>query len=495
MNRKILLAAVLLCALTAPAYSSTFKEQLAALPGVVSIDEVVQDEQVVREKYIVWFEQPIDWASPDVGTFLQRVKIAFQDYDRVNMFYTNSRELSTSRLHADDRPEIAKMYDANSIAVEYRFYDKSIPAGLSKDKVDLWEHLTNENASKDFHNIIEQLKGILSGRWVVGGAGNAVNVFSHYFPNDAEAYVSYYPVFCDGQNDSRFFDAVYTTIGDEYYDAEQAKTYRDMLLELQVEAIRNRDYLQPRMFSADVKPRTFGNVSMDFEVSVIEYPIGVWQYNQNFASVDAILKMPRNDDPTTETNEREEYLAAMLELINVGDSSDDPILFPYIVKTALENGNYGLVTKYLRTALEREGLSMYMTEEDARDYFLKTTFTEEQYRRFKYDPSLRNEMLNWAHTTQSNVIITYATSNPWYFVRLPDVYDNPNVHIFKVNTFQNMNIQNMPDEQKAEITALLDEWLTNDAETPSTSSSSNCNAGFSFCGVIAALLLLVRRRV
>ena len=498
MCRKFLLAVVLFCAAAAPAYSSSFGERLAELPGVVSVDEIVQSKNVFTEKYIVWFKQPIDWASPDVGTFLQRVEIGFQDYDRVNVVYTSGYELMTYDIASDDRHEITEMYDGNSIVVEYRFFGQSLPAGLSKDKPDLWEYLTNENASNDFHNIIEQLRGILSGTWVFTGhskGGQTTNIFSYYFPNDADAYVSYVAPFCDTPNDSRLVEAVYTTIGDEHYGAEQAKTYRDMMLELQVEAIRNRDYLQPRLFSSpDKKPGTFGNVSMDFEEFMIDNAVGVWQYGQNFALVDAILKMPRNDDPNTGTNEREEYLAAMLQFLKDEAQGDDDSLFPYIVQTALENGAYSLVTKYLRTALEREGLSMYMTEEDAKDYFLKTTFTEEQYRRFKYDPYLRNEMLNWTHTTQSNVIMIYGTSDPWYFVRLPDVDDNPNVHIFKVNMSHNANIQYMPDEQKAEVTALLDEWLQQDSDTPSSSSSS-CNTGFPGYGIIAALFVLMRRRV
>ena len=485
MNRKNILCVLLLVLMAcSPAYSAqTFREQLANLEGVVSIDEVVQSVDVFAEKYIAWFEQPLDWASPDIGKFLQRVEIGFQDYDRVNVVNVDGYALSTSYINFDDRHELARMYNANYINVEYRYFDKSIPEGLSEDKTALWEYLTDENASYDFHNIIEQLRGILSGTWVFTGAskgGQAANVFSYYFPNDADAYVAYVAPFCDGTNDPRLMEAVYTTIGTERYGEAQAKIYRDMVLEFQVEAVRNRDYVQPLIVSADTKPRWFGNASKDFEAEIIDYAVGVWQYDQEFASIDQVLKMPRQDNPDTQINERTEYLNALAKLIKDSNPPSDVSIFPYYYQAATENGHYRLKTQYLREALASEGLSMYMTEADEIDREERMKFTEEQYRLFTFDPYMRNELLAWSHTTQSNVIMIYGNSDPWYFVRLPDVDDNPNVHIFTTTMSHVASIMRMPEGQRAQVTALLNEWLMADAVLPSgggSSSGGSCNSG------------------
>lgn len=321
------------------------------------------------------------------------------------------------------------------------------------------------------------------------------NLFSYYYPNDADAYVAYVAPFCDGTEDSRLIDAVYTSIGADRYGEAQAKAYRDMLLEFQVEAVRNRDYLQPRLTrelsSEDAKLYPFRTVSLDFEMLIVDHYTGEWQYDQDFAAHEKILNMPREDDPDTEQDEREEYLAAMLALLSEDVDTDEDSKFPYVVQMATENGNYAMKFKYLREAVEREGLSLVATEEDEKNFMARMFFTEEQQKLFTFDPYLRNEMLNWTHTTQSNVIMIYGSSEPWYFVRLPDVGDNPNVHIFTAPLSHVVRIGDMSEDQKAQVTGLLDEWLMSDSEQLlEGSSSSGCISGM-LSGLGIAMFVLV----
>ncbi len=211
MNRKFLrvftqlfatvLAVIAFGAYVPAGYAAAFRERLSELPGVVSIDEIVQSGEVFAEKYVVWFEQPIDWQNPDMGTFLQRAEIGFMGWDAVNVVNVGGYALRDSRFTRDDRHELAKMYSGNYINIEYRYFAKSAPEGLSKRSAALWEYLTDENAANDFHSIMEQLKSILSGKWVFTGAskgGQMTNLFSYYYPNDADAYVAYVTPFCDG---------------------------------------------------------------------------------------------------------------------------------------------------------------------------------------------------------------------------------------------------------------------------------------------------------
>ncbi|MBQ7215284.1 MAG: hypothetical protein IJS39_04800, partial [Synergistaceae bacterium] len=314
-------------------------------------------------------------------------------------------------------------------------------------------------------------------------------------------YVAYAAPFCDGTEDERLMDAVYTSIGAERYGAAQAKAYRDMLLEFQVEAVRNREYLQPRLFaefsSEDTQLYPFRTVSRDFDSFVLDYAVGVWQYDQDFAAHEKILNMPREDDPDTEINERDEYLWAMLALLAEDVNPDEDGLFPYKVQAATENGDYAIKFKYLREAVEREGLSLAVTEEDEKNFSARMNFTEEQQRVFTFDPYMRNELLNWSHTTQSNVIMLYGSSDPWYFVRLPDVDDNPNVHIFTTPLSHIVRIADMPEDQKAQITGLLDSWLMSESELPSSvgSSSGGCDSGmFSGFGLAGVVIVFSRRK-
>ena len=501
MTRKIVLAVMLVCAAVAPAYPASFGERLAELEGVVSVDAIVQSQDVFTEKYVVWFEQPTDWQNPQRGTFLQRAEIGFQDYETVNVVNVGGYFLDDERFPTDDRHELVKMYDGNYISIEHRFFGESVPEGLSKKSTALWDCLTDENAANDFHNIMEQLREILSGTWIFTGfskGGQMTNLFSYYFPNDADAYVSYVAPFCEGTEDEKLADAVYTSIGSERYGEAQAQAYRDMLLEFQVEAIRNRDYLQPRLFQApaseDAELYPFKTISRSFEELVADHPVSVWQYDQDFAGHEKVLKMPREDDPDTETDEREEYLAAMLAILSEDIDPEQEKFFPYYVQAATENGNYANKFTYLREAVERAGLSLVITEEDEENFTARMKFTEEQQQVFTFDPRMRNEMINWSHTTQSNVIMIYGSSDPWYFVRLPDAGDNPNVHIFTTLLSHNVRINDFPEEMKAEAAGLLNEWLMKEAVFPpkpeqseAGSSSSGCDSGFGFAGMILVL--------
>ncbi|MBQ3456027.1 MAG: hypothetical protein IJG36_06290, partial [Synergistaceae bacterium] len=320
-------------------------------------------------------------------------------------------------------------------------------------------------------------------------------------PNDADAYVAYVAPFCDGTEDPRLMDAVYTSIGNERYGEAQAKIYRDMLLEFQVEAIRNREYLQPRLFAEFSSEYTqlypFRTVSRDFDSFVLDYAVGVWQYDQDFAAHEKILNMPREDDPDTEINERDEYLRAMLAILSGDIPAEDDDSFPYKVQAATENGDYAMNFKYLREAVEREGLSLVVTEENEKNLIARMNFTEEQQRVFTYDPYMRNELLNWSYTTQSNVIMIYGSSDPWYFVRLPDVDDNPNVHIFTDSLSHIVRIADMPEDQKAQITGLLDSWLMSESESSGVGSSSGgCDSGmFSGFGLAGVVIVFSRRKI
>ena len=504
--KKILLS-LLLFLLFCGTSSASFKDDLLTLEGVVSVDEIVQsgDSKPFAEKYLVTFVQCIDWNNPDLGTFTQRVEIGFRGYDNINVMYVSGYELNEKKFEINDDHEISKMYNGNYIAVEYRFFSKSKPEGLSTNSTALWEYLTDENASNDFHNIIEQLKEILPGRWVFTGAskgGQATNVFAYYFPDDVDAYVSYVAPFCDGINDERAFNAIYNTIGNERYGAEKAKKYRDLMLDFQVEAIKNRDYLQPLLISNDEYEENkypLATASFDFESAVVDLVFGVWQYDHNFASFDEVMKItPRNDDISTpDIRENQKFLDGILKLLSDDNTGDRESIFPYTVHAAKENGNYALSLQPLRDELAKIGLSTYFTSETERDYTALSNFTQEQIDTFKFNPAMRNKMLEWTETNTSNVIMIYGDSDPWYFMRLPET-DNQDIHVFiSSKEAHNVGIRNMEEELSTEIKALLNEWLIaeeDDSKTVSRSSSGGCNLGFQLLSSNLLLIVLLFRR-
>ena len=117
---KIILAFLLAMICVRSEAALSFREELSRLEGVVSVDVIEQKSPVFLEKYVAWFEQPLDWTSPDIGTFLQRVEIGFSGWDNVNVVYVGGYSISDSAFANDDRTEIAKTYNGNYVKIEYR---------------------------------------------------------------------------------------------------------------------------------------------------------------------------------------------------------------------------------------------------------------------------------------------------------------------------------------------------------------------------------------
>ena len=319
--------------------------------------------------------------------------------------------------------------------------------------------------------------------------------------------MSYVAPFCDGIDDGRAFNAIYNTIGNERYGTEKAKEYRDLMLDFQVEAIKNRDYLQPLIISEDsysVGKYPLATASFDFENTVVDWVFGVWQSDQNFASVDEVMKItPREDDPSTpDVIENQKFLDGLLRLILADDYFDKELFFPYTVHAVTENGNFGLSLQPLRDELAKIGLSTCFTVETEREYVALSGFTQEQLDTFKFNPAMWNRMLEWTETNTSNVIMIYGDSDPWYFMRLPET-DNQNIHVFVSSTdAHKVRIKEMEEELRTEIKALLSEWLATDPASESndkgvaSSSGSGCNSSVSLLswGLLPIALLFRRRR-
>ncbi len=538
--RKLLLVLMLL-SLSFQSEAATFRDELLRLEGVVSVDVITQspdkDGNVpFKEKYIAWFSQPIDWNNPGGDKFLQRVEIGYQGMDNVNVAYVGGYNLSDKHFGLDDSVELVKMYKANFISFEYRYYGLSMPEGLSDDVPALWEHLTNKNAANDFHNVMEQLRGILSGNWAFTGVskgGQTTNIFAYYYPNDADVFVPYVAPLCYGTEDMRLPEAVFTSIGNERYGESKAKQYRDIAMKYIVEMIRERKYIQPRYYELISDDVPYGSedmyISADdmpsfdvrYEAELVDIPVSMWQYDKNFDSFDEVLNMPKST-----SHDRELYLRAMLDLLrqNDGDSdvgnttdSKDKTASPrvdkdyaYQVQVQKENGAYGIMLKYFREAVEKEGLKLTFKEEDEPGYYARTQVKPHLLATLSYDRTLSDNIRKWSHTTESKVIMIYGNSDPWYFVRMEDVTDNPNVSVFTADYGHGAEISMLNSEDKAAVTEILDTQLQygsggdDDTEsqdvTPSperiirNSSSGNCSVSGMGALMLSALFVLIRRK-
>lgn len=503
MKSKIALSIIISLFFFSDAHAASLREKLLDIDGVISVDVVEQKTKVFAEKYILTLSQPVDWSDPDSAMFPQRVEIGYQSDTSPNVFYVPGYLLYNSSFPNDDRQEIVKMYNANMIKPEYRFFGKSLPEGLSNDSTDLWQHLTDENASHDFHRIISELKDILSGKWVFAGAskgGQAAMVFASYYPDDADIYVASVAPFGD-ETDGKFTRYLYEEIGDEKYGAEQAAKYRAEILEFQVEAVKNREYLQNYFWnvveSEDIKMRPYVTKEILFDMILLEFAVSVWQYDQKFDELEKVLAMPREDDPSTEINENQKFLDAVIQQIKSANVSPNiwsvNYLLPYYIQSAKENGEHDYYFTHLRNALASDGsgAALSVTPDMEKDILFRMVFTDEQFSAFKFSPATRNRVYDFLASTDRRVLILYSKSDPWYSLHVPEFDDNPNIYYFAdAGQSHSLRIENMPNYMFYETVALLDNALGVSYFREGKGTSSGCN--FTGAGLILMMILLTR---
>ena len=509
MKSKLLLVTAFLLLLLPSADAQSFREKLLAIDGVISVEEIEQDEKVFEEKYIVTIEQPVNWADPQSEMFPQRFEIGYQSDDSPNLFYLSGYMLSDGRFKQDDRPELAKMYNTNYIRCEYRFYSKSAPEDLSRDNTKYWLYLNEKNAAQDFHRIIDELKDILTGKWIFTGVskgGKATAAFATYYPHDADVYVPSVAPFAD-EATGVFTQNLYETIGNERYGSELAAKYRSELLEFQIEAVKNRSYMQDVFWrnveSGDVKVRPFVNKQIMFDMIILEFTVTTWQYDQNFEAIEKVLAMPREDDPSTETDEKRAFQDAMIKCItdaNVGSYVWGlDYLFQYYVQAATEMGEHDYNFDYLRKALAADGsgAELAITPDMDKDILYRMMFTDEQMEAFTFSPDTRNRIYEWIRTTDSKVIFLYGTSDPWYSLSITedDLAGNTHVKIIAdPNQSHSFKIANLPEEMRNEIISIIDEAIIDDRGVHSK-NSSGCNlTGTGLFLIILIMMVMTQRR-
>ena len=402
---------------------------------------------------------PLDWEHPERGTFPLRTTFTYVSDKVSNVFTCDGYNLSDYVIASDFIFPDWYSIEANQISCEHRFFGSSVPEGLSSDSLDYWDCLTDENAAADFHHIIEQFKTFLTGKWIFTGGskgGQLTHMQSHFYPDDADLYFSFVAPGGVSQDAPDFFDFIYNEIGNDKYGEATAKIHREEMLQFQVEAMKLKDKLAPRYYQLGLdsgcKFTDFTTPEILYDMAVLDSATITWQYNQDFFEVKRIL-----DEKGSATFEDDvfNYLVIMNEP-SVWSNNDE--LFAYYVQAARQNGEHEYDFSFLREALRKEGLEnlLTVTEDMEKGLLFKMVFTPEQLEAFTFDPTVYNDMVEWSHTTKSQVIMVYGGADVWYSVRLPDVDDNENIHRYVAKKDSHMaSLIGLEQSERDEITALM----------------------------------------
>ncbi len=468
-----------------------FATQLRALPNVISVEKFSQKTTFKGKVYKVYFKSLLDPSDASKGTFKQKALIGFAGYDRPNCLATTGYILSDQiAMKQASENESAFILNGNFVAVEHRYFGESVRTDKKRSDGNYdgtyWEYLSVKNAAGDLHAIVTSLKPILKGKWVAQGAskgGLTANIFCYYHPEDVDLTMPYVAPLCNEKHDTRFFDFVLNTIGndDERYKGNAAAC-RQLLKDIQIWMLERRDAIyengvtyKQKLFDAFFPAggtcyynKDYLTPDILYDVCVADFPVYPWQYgkDKSFDLIKSYYDLP-NDDSTLANGtptKKEYFLTFLVAAAQVPDTPNTD-LSPYYIQAFTEFGNYKPSLSQLRetvAAAKTAGKNVKLViEESKQDTVYEDSFYSDAERALfaNYNDSLYKNLSNWIKTTDEQIIMIYGSGDPWYSVRIDDV-SRDNVHIFvHPSNNHNTEINNLPAAQKSQVIELLKQYL------------------------------------
>ncbi|MCD8292472.1 MAG: aminopeptidase [Prevotellaceae bacterium] len=409
------------------AVPTALQEKLAALPEITETKTLQSEE--FTEKYLVYFTQPVDHTNPEAGTFRQRVIVSHVGFDRPTLIITEGYG-GAYALNPRYREELSKMYDANMVFVEHRYFLESTPEPLD------WQYLTARNAADDLHAVCQAFKTIYPGKWIATGiskGGQTTLLYRTFYPDDVDISVPYVAPLCYDVEDGRHEPFIATQAGTE---EERAKVRA-----FQTEVLKRRATLEP-MFEQACREKnlTFrAPTSEIYDYAVLEYSFSFWQWGTPVETI-----------PPVETATDEEIFAHFMKISGADYFATDGADAPFFVQAARELGYYGYDTTPF------QGL---LTIDSAKGY-LKRLMLPPELKDMPFDATLSRTIVSFLQENDPKMIFLYGQNDPWTAAGVTWLTGKANIHVFlQPRGSHRTRIHTMPEEMQQEIKAILDGWM------------------------------------
>ncbi len=327
-------------------------------------------------KYELLIKQPLDHSHPEIGFFNQRVLLTHKNFDGPTVMETQGYSLYT------ERNEIEKVFLANNINIEHRFYGKSLPDSIQ------WNYLTVEQATADLHTINQLFREIYKGKWISTGVskgGSTAIYYKFFFPADVDLAIPYVAPLDNSLEDKRIYAFLDTNGTKDCRD--KIRQFQLFLLQHETEALEKLKWYSK---GANLNYHYTGSIGKSFEYAVLEYSFSFWQYNSDCGSI-----------PTN--NRLDDYLDALIQLVNIWAFSDEGIKMfeAHFYQAATQCGYYGYNISPFKQYL-------YFFTENPSAIFPPTTATLKPF-----DSTLNQRVEKWLEENGNNLIYIYGGDDTW----------------------------------------------------------------------------------
>lgn len=424
--KLFMLLVLTLCVMTARAADIEVLNKLKALPGVTQVDTLASKHYA--NKYVMYIDQLLDPAHPEVGSFKQRVILAHVGYDRPTVLVTEGYDANYA-VNPNYKEELSMLLNANLIFVEYRYFGESMPQPCN------WAYLTVKNSLVDLHRVNTTFRNLYSGKWIATGiskGGQTTMFYRSYYPDDVDVSVPYVAPLNQSLEDGRH----------EVFLSEKVGTAKERkaVEEAQLTLLKRKQALLPMLETyCKEKGYTF-RVPLEevFDYCVLEYAFALWQWGTPVANI-----------PSEKDADRVwfDYLIA----INAPDYFSQQSPFPsFNVQAAKELGYYGY---------DVEPFKVYLSIATAKDY-LRRVMLPEELDDLTFDDALYRHTVDFLKNEDPKMIYIYGENDPWTASGVTWLEGKKNIHVFvHPRGSHSTRIATFSEKKQREIKSLLEDWL------------------------------------
>ena len=432
--RRLHLSIAFLCLaswLSAQTDSTLFMKQLCALDCVSEVQPL--ETTCFKEKYVLKMEQQVDWKTSAKGTFGERIFVGMNGLDKPTVIVTEGYSASYG-LNPGYEEELSRLFDANVVLCEYRYFSQSVPVPTN------WDYMTVDNSLADYHHVRQVFGQLFKGKWISTGiskGGQTTMFYRATYPDDVDVSVSYVAPLNRAVEDGRHEKFLAKKVGTK----EERKVIRQAMQEL----MRRKPELM-KLFHAYCEENDYQFLMSEedvYDYCVLEFPFALWQWGTPVSSI-----------PELTSDEDDEVWFDCLMKVSSPDYFAYPSQYmPFDVQAAKELGYYGYSLKPIKKWTSLKSTKGY----------LKKMWLPDSLRKYDFDPALYKRTVKYLKKEDPKHIFIYGEIDPWSSSGVCtwlNCKKKKNMRVYvQPRGSHKARINNMPERMKTEIINRLTNWL------------------------------------
>lgn len=415
--------------LSAQTDSTQFMKQLCALDCVSEVTPLESNN--FKEKYVLKVAQQVDWKTSSKGTFGERVFVGFRGWEKPTVLVTEGYTASYG-ISPDYEEELSRLFDANVILCEYRYFSESVPQPTN------WEYMTVDNSLADYHHVRQMFGQLFKGKWISTGISKGGQTTMYYratYPDDVDVSVSYVAPLNRAVEDGRHEKFLAKKVG--------TKEERKIIKQAMQEIMKRKPNLMKLFHNYCEEHNYHFQLSEEdiYDYCVLEFPFALWQWGT------PVSMIPESED------EDKEWFDCLMKVSSPDYFAYPSRYMPFDVQALRELGYYGYALKPIKKWTSLKSTKGY----------LKEIWLPDSLKKYDFDPTLYKRTVKFLKKEDPTHIFIYGEIDPWSSSGVCtwlNCKKKKNMRVYvQPRGSHTARIGNMPEDMKEEIIQRLTKWL------------------------------------